>query len=1034
MHYPPTPSGLPECKTALPPVAELDGMNLQHRIASPVTRLGRWWLVYSLVLYTAAALGVHLLVGSWSAVARHVPPLGLGFDYVLALGAAWAVLGWVARRVKRSESAESFRLAYYPLIACACLALGRLVYSPWGMAVFGLAVGYTAWLGYRISLHYAAWMAANPRIGPDEARPYREFARERGAVSLPVPLTTGWVVVFVAFAASTVTGAALADKPFGPGVAVLTFAAVLALACCGLAARTAKDGVGLVRGFRLAYRATASFLFYNRIACSAPGTFQSPGGSAERRGWHVTRAVVALGVALPVVTAFFVAVPLAQSGAAGRAGVVTGDPDPRGERDRGSPDALPGEVRLRPDERLIYDHLATPEEKAAYFYRIRYDRHAGLTPDEQPLPDSATAPKETAASAEDHVGRVTQAVFAGLTSKQARPVWAFTAALVVAFVFPAALVLLVTTVVGWPLLARFYRDLEAPDARLADPAVSPWERAAESLRASQHSAASREPHEGLIREKDHLFVGTTEQGEAPVLAPVALFDGHFQVVGTTGGGKTALFIAPRVTELIRRRARSIIVIDLKGEPLLFNTVMQEAARAKMRFRYFTNLKVPTFAFNPFTQRHLRKMSTGQRVQMLARGMGLYHGDGYGKGHYSSANARMLWKLLEKFPHEQSFARLMQHAELDASYQGLTKKAIQDGGHAVSVLQTLAGVPALNVASGDDCPAEVLANAIDLSDLFGQEPEVIYFYLKSDVDEDACRHIARLVLVSLFTAAGLRDPGQDGQVEAVVDEYQQAAGSQIKTITAQARSRGLHLLISHQSMSDLKTADGDFTKAVRDNTNGRVIFSTGDPDTLDEMVKLSGVEARDRAKWPVLVDDYLRGNTGPGASATGEVMTEAVQEPKLTRQQLQHMSAEQTLGFVQLRKNIGYSWFGGIGLVVRFRFPITAEEFENRKKEVWPGGPGTFTPNFDAPPTTDSTAARRKPKLPTGPVRPAQSARPTPPGQPAAPQPPAETADPGSLLDRLASEPAFGPPQSKPARKPKPSKKQHQPETPPEGHQ
>jgi hypothetical protein len=198
------------------------------------------------------------------------------------------------------------------------------------------------------------------------------------------------------------------------------------------------------------------------------------------------------------------------------------------------------------------------------------------------------------------------------------------------------------------------------------------------------------------------------------------------------------------------------------------------------------------------------------------------------------------------------------------------------------------------------------------------------------------------------------------------------------------------------MSDLKTSDGDFTKAVRDNTNGRIIFSTGDSDTLDEMVKLSGVEDRQRAKWPVLVDDYLLGSTGPGASATGEILTDAAQEPRLTREHLQHMSAEQMLGFVQLKKNIGYSWFGSTGFIARFRFPITREEFTERNKEVWPGGPGTFIPNFDDPPQTSA-----KSKLPTGPTRDPQSGR-------GSPVPPTDPVNPGSLLDQLAAEPAFGP--------------------------
>lgn len=1053
MHYPQESSNLPECRTALPPVSELDGMNLQHRIASPVTRLGRWWLVYSLVLATGGALCVHLLVGSWAAVERYLDPFGLEFGYVLALASAWAVLGWITRKVKRTESVESYRLAYLPLIGCVALALGRLVYSPWGTAVFGLAVAYATWLAYRIALHYGAWMAANPRVDPQDARPYREFARERGTaqcpVRLPVPLETGWVLVLVAYATSVVVGWACAANPFGPGLAVLSFVVVLVLACFALAVRTANDQVGLALGFRLAYRAVLSFLFYNRIACVAPGTFQSPSGLADRRGWQFTRGVVALGVSLPVVTAFFVWVPFAQDEATIRSRVVaynavTYD---KNKHDRlfGKQDYfpsivsenryLPGEVVLTPNERLIYDHLSTPEEKVAYLHRVRYDRHTGLIPNESPSSAPTTADVLSPAPMDDYAGRVTRGVFSGLCSKQALPVWAFIAALVTALVAPVTLVLLVTAVVGWPLLARFYRDLEAPDAALVDPKVSPWERAAAALRTSDHQVASRKPEEGLIREKDHLYLGGTEKGEAPVLAPVSLFNAHFQVVGMSGGGKTALFICPLVTELIRREKPedkvSILIIDLKGEPLLFNTARKEADRANLPFRYFTNQQVPTYAFNPFTQRHFRKMNRKQRIVTLARGMGVYYGHDYARGHFGSANAQVLRKLLEKHPGANSFARLAKNAEDEKSYQGLTKKAIQDGSHAMAVLQALAGIPALNVAPGDGHPQEVLDNAIDLSNLLRQ-PQVAYFNLKSDIDEDGACHVARTVLFNMLAAAGMREPGENTPVYLILDEFQQIAGRQIKTVIAQARSRKLHCVLSHQSMSDLKTPDGDFTDEVLNNTNGRVIFSTGSTATLDEMVKLSGIETRQRPKWPLLVDDYLQGNTGPGASATGEILTDSAQEPRLTREHVQHMSAEQTLGFVQLKKNIGYSWFGSAGFIARFRFPITAEEFKDRNQEVWPGGPGTFTPDFDDPPTVGA-----KSKLPDGPVRPPQTGRQrgrtiSPQQADTTTQPTAETdqavpnepVDSGSLLDRLAAEPAFGPLPTKPGRKPKPPKKQN----------
>jgi len=128
-----------------------------------------------------------------------------------------------------------------------------------------------------------------------------------------------------------------------------------------------------------------------------------------------------------------------------------------------------------------------------------------------------------------------------------------------------------------------------------------------------------------------------------------------------------------------------------------------------------------------------------------------------------------------------------------------------------------------------------------------------------------------------------------------------------------------------------------------------------------------------------------------------------------------MSAEQTLGFVHIKKNAGYSWFGGVGFVARMSFPITRAEFEARNTDVWPGGPGTFVPNFDDDPPAGLAAT-----LPTGPTsgpttgkvqQTITSAKPT------------ESADPGTTIDQLAGNPGLGslPPRTKDA-KPKPGRK------------
>lgn len=63
---------------------------------------------------------------------------------------------------------------------------------------------------------------------------------------------------------------------------------------------------------------------------------------------------------------------------------------------------------------------------------------------------------------------------------------------------------------------------------------------------------------------DSLF-GTADPSDFPVLVPPDVLDDHVRVVGSAGGGKTAVFTTPMLTTLMRQSCPHVRVVDVNLE-------------------------------------------------------------------------------------------------------------------------------------------------------------------------------------------------------------------------------------------------------------------------------------------------------------------------------------------------------------------------------------------------------------------------------------------------------------------------------------
>ena len=494
---------------------------------------------------------------------------------------------------------------------------------------------------------------------------------------------------------------------------------------------------------------------------------------------------------------------------------------------------------------------------------------------------------------------------------------------------------------------------------------------------------------GVVREQDHVFLGTVSGTRWPVLYDVSR-PKHCLFTGATSSGKTHRVMLPAALQLLRRRAASLCVIDLKGDKALFFKLATECRRAGVNFRWVNLDPGSSYVFNPLTQRFFERLSEDAQVQMIAQALGL---DGQGRQEdvfFSDLNERTLRRFY-RAARPRSFRALLDVIERPgaAGEANVTAREWELAMHLRSALDRLTAALPLNAeAVGPGVTAEMLSGAIDLDDVLAA-PEVIYFYLPTTLQRAAGRACARLAVQSLVAAArsyaGPRVP-----VHVFVDEFQEVIGTAaVDGLLRQARDFGLSFWLACQQLSALRQGQHDSLDSVTGNVALQVHFTATDRTGHEHLIRLSGEASR-----------WLRGEADTADGVRGQ-LREAVR-PRLDGEDVAVLNATQELAAAVFSPHTPLAPFRH-AFFLRTGFAMSAREYERYRGMPFPH-------------PTRFTVFNRLRALPERPAEPPVVVAPPPPAQwPVPPQtperPPAPPAE--STPTAAAETPPVSPPQPPP---------------------
>lgn len=298
---------------------------------------------------------------------------------------------------------------------------------------------------------------------------------------------------------------------------------------------------------------------------------------------------------------------------------------------------------------------------------------------------------------------------------------------------------------------------------------------------------------------------------------------HIEICGTTGSGK-GVSIGPIMAQCAYK-GEAVFVIDPKDDEWLPHVAYAAAQEADVSFNHL-NIREPVYQFNLF-----KDTDEEEREELLLAGLELSD-RGEASDFYKIADRKMASFVATTFKDGQTIESF--YAE-HASF--LEKEAPGFAGK----FRELASIKAINATDG-----------ISLKDIIARGGMV---YITGSMRNTKIVRVQKMLLVRLIQLAEKRNRmiGQLKPIAVVLDELKYHLSRTALEALGAARDKGLHLIMAHQSIADLRDCPKDLDPdavvgAVLENTKIKLVYRVEMPETAQVFAEKSGT---------ILVDDETR---------------------------------------------------------------------------------------------------------------------------------------------------------------------------------
>lgn len=368
------------------------------------------------------------------------------------------------------------------------------------------------------------------------------------------------------------------------------------------------------------------------------------------------------------------------------------------------------------------------------------------------------------------------------------------------------------------------------------------------------------------------YLGWEAELKTAIYLPDKVRSRHVHIIGATGSGKTESVLLNLIDQ-DASRGYPMVILDAKGDQSFVNFLKQHPRGKDQLIVFDPGSPKKSVRYNP--------LGSGPSTDAALR---LFNSMTWSEEFYKTRCREMLLKVVSAFETKEIRLSLKQLQKAFASKSTLAGLVGTTDVPAVvsdSEFSQLAGLTAQinqlchgslgTVLSEDETEdADKRTSSLDIRNAI-QSGKIIYFRLPALVDPETTKTLGRLLIAELAQySADIQSGGHEPKFTPVfLDEFGSLACPSFLELIAKARSAGLALHFSHQSMGDLAAAGESFASQVTDNSSTKIVLRIYDPETAEMIAKTFGTQGSSK-ETRQLIKSSLGSKEETGAMSVRDV--------------------------------------------------------------------------------------------------------------------------------------------------------------------
>ncbi|MBL7716633.1 MAG: type IV secretion system DNA-binding domain-containing protein, partial [Bdellovibrionales bacterium] len=340
-----------------------------------------------------------------------------------------------------------------------------------------------------------------------------------------------------------------------------------------------------------------------------------------------------------------------------------------------------------------------------------------------------------------------------------------------------------------------------------------------------------------IASDQSVFLGQDDYLKSKLYLPDSIRRRHVHVLGATGSGKTESVILNFLKQDVRRGFGGII-LDAKGDHSFVEAL--QSFVPKERLKIFDLGSELSATYDP--------LAAGTGLESAQRLFSsLTWSEEYYKSKALSTIQRLFQSHIQKAKRNPTLKNLSFYLDDPNLFSDMVKSEVYPSKMALQDFKELSGlrdqIRTLCTGHLENTLSPTDTGDLDLS--AAKDGAVIYFRLQSLMSPQLVGIVGKLVINHLSYLAGVSH--RDGTTEnrtspfipTYLDEFASFACPEFADLISKARSAGLALHFSHQSVGDVAEVSEGFLSRITDNAGTKIVLRISDPDSAEFFARSFG---------------------------------------------------------------------------------------------------------------------------------------------------------------------------------------------------